>query len=637
LSLLGRLEDLSVPDIIQIVFLSRRTGMLEIVDHRGRHTVMFDHGLIVNASSPEAPDLGTYLQQAGHLTGDQLATLRRTEEAGVPIGVAALEMNIIDREVMSKTIIDRITRVVTPLLGSRDGEFNFILSDALGHLDIEYDPKSLFREGGVAPQRILGEGEKLKPLRGLEESMKAGKALLRGTPPPPAAELPLPLAPVEPPPAPIEETSDEAPFDLMEEEAAGGGLDELLGAEPSPLEQPSEPLPAADALEAESRAIFGEPLREQDTREKPLPSPPPTSAGADVKQDPRAVGRFRIEAPAGELDAAERNVVLFERSPLLRVAAKRAFTKRGMQISQYGMIDDVRRLVLDLLRKNSFFITFLELPTDEPRGAADAEQLLVAIKKKNHLLPVVVIDREADMKRRARLLSACADHYLTKPSEAHLQPALADEQLALFAEELVQFAERSFNEYDETVGSQGGERLYEMAHQERVDRSFALLQQLINEVSDPNDLGQLIDTILRLSDEYLDRAVVLTGRDRHFVALGGSGSTGDNVGLAERLRAIRISYAEPSILSDVAASAKAHKGKIRRSAANAELISGLGTLVPTEVAVLPIVNKGQVVGLLYGDNAEQKQPIGDLSGLEVFLSQAGFAFENAVIAAARRK
>ena len=49
MSLLGRLEDLSLTDIVQIVYLSRRTGVLEIVDDRGRHTVMFRQGLVVNA------------------------------------------------------------------------------------------------------------------------------------------------------------------------------------------------------------------------------------------------------------------------------------------------------------------------------------------------------------------------------------------------------------------------------------------------------------------------------------------------------------------------------------------------------------------------------------------------------------
>ena len=65
MSLLGRLEDLSLTDIVQIVFLSRRTGVLEIIDEAGRHTVMFRQGLIANASAPDNPDLVSYLEATG--------------------------------------------------------------------------------------------------------------------------------------------------------------------------------------------------------------------------------------------------------------------------------------------------------------------------------------------------------------------------------------------------------------------------------------------------------------------------------------------------------------------------------------------------------------------------------------------
>ena len=37
----------------------------EIVDDRGRHTVLFRQGLVVNASSPEHPDLLAYLVARG--------------------------------------------------------------------------------------------------------------------------------------------------------------------------------------------------------------------------------------------------------------------------------------------------------------------------------------------------------------------------------------------------------------------------------------------------------------------------------------------------------------------------------------------------------------------------------------------
>jgi hypothetical protein len=40
----------------------------------------------------------------------------------------------------------------------------------------------------------------------------------------------------------------------------------------------------------------------------------------------------------------------------------------------------------------------------------------------------------------------------------------------------------------------------------------------------------------------------------------------------------------------------------------------------------------KVIGILYGDNAEHRAPIDATTGLEIFLSQAGYAFGNAVVA-----
>src|SRR6185436_16431514 len=208
-SLLGRLEDLSLTDIIQIVFLSRRTGVLEIINDAGRHTVLFRGGLVVNASSPEHADLLTFLVAAGLVGGEAAQTIRKMEEQGIPIGTAVIELNVLSKDDLANAVRQRVLTVVTPLLQSKEGEFNFILSDTMSVFDVEYDPDLLFKEGGFAPNRIVGapDGEKIKPLKGLEESLKAGKALLRGTASaettPASLNLGLgqPLEPPSPPPA----------------------------------------------------------------------------------------------------------------------------------------------------------------------------------------------------------------------------------------------------------------------------------------------------------------------------------------------------------------------------------------------------------------------------------------------------
>jgi hypothetical protein len=216
-----------------------------------------------------------------------------------------------------------------------------------------------------------------------------------------------------------------------------------------------------------------------------------------------------------------------------------------------------------------------------------------------------------------------------------MQPEMAQEELALFADELVLFAQRSFEQWEQMTGRFGleaGKKFYEMGEKETVDRSFGVLKQLINELSNPNDIGQVAATILRLSGEYLERGALFMAADEEFVGLGGVGATGGGETMEERIKTLRIERHEPSILADVAAGGQAHRGKIRKTDANVRLISAMGNLLPTEVVALPVMHNERCIGILYGDNAEHRAPIDNMTGLEIFLSQAGYAFGNAVSA-----
>jgi hypothetical protein len=49
------------------------------------------------------------------------------------------------------------------------------------------------------------------------------------------------------------------------------------------------------------------------------------------------------------------------------------------------------------------------------------------------------------------------------------------------------------------------------------------------------------------------------------------------------------------------------------------------------VFVGPLISRdGKIVGILYGDNLPENDPIPDTSCLEVFISQAGIALERAL-------
>jgi CheY-like chemotaxis protein len=625
MSLLGRLEDLSLTDIVQIVYLSRRTGVLEIINEAGRHTVMFRQGLVVNAGSPEFPDLVAFLLGTQLITRDHAAVLRQMEDSGISAGTAILEMNLLSADNLGNAIRERIQTVVGPLLQSKEGEFNFLLSETMSPADLEYDPDMVLKEGGFPPNRLLGnaEGEKIKPLKGLEDSLKAGKALLRGaasadtTP----ASLNLGLG------QPLSAVPSLSPSSTSSDNVVQFPKTNLIDAREEFT--PIEDSPAPEAPAAFTPASLPEISTLADLEGLKPPEPHRIAAsGATSGQFKVAGGLFEVESP----EAQFRNVVLFERNPLVRVAARRAFTKQGVKISQYGSLEDVRTAMTDLFRANTFFVTFLELTADD-----SSLRLMQQMKRKNPRLPVVMVDSETDLRRRHDLLRAGADLYVTKPTPARLQPGLAEEELALFADELVLFAERSFEQWEQLTGGgvDAGRKFYEQASKDTVDRSFGLLRQLINELSNPNDIGQVSATILRLSAEYLDRGALFMAADDAFVGLGGFGVSGGGDAMDARVRAMRVAREQPSILQDVIQSGEAHRGKMRRTPTNVDLIDRLGGLLPTEVVALPIMHSNRAVGILYGDNAEHRAPIDSMTGLEIFLAQAGFAFGNAVFASER--
>jgi CheY-like chemotaxis protein len=351
-----------------------------------------------------------------------------------------------------------------------------------------------------------------------------------------------------------------------------------------------------------------------------------------------AASRFRVAGGLVEVahpEAATRNVVLLERNPLIRVAARRAFGKGGVKIQQFGSADDVRPAVVEFFRANQFFVTFLGLGPDDRGDDGPARVILQRIKQRNRHLPVVMIDDETDLRRRQSLLAAGADLYMTKPPAARLLPGLAEQELALFAEELVLFTQSAFGEWDEAAGRspvEAGRRFYAEGEEQQVDRSYRILEQLINELSNPNDITQLADTILRLARDYVDRAGIFVVGESDYSGLAGVDDRAEEPSMKTLVPRVRIARSAPSVLSAVAETREAHRGKMRRTAANEQLIAGLGGVLPTEIVVLPIMHEFKVIGILYGDNAENRAPIGGTSGLEIFLAQAGYAFGSALFA-----
>ena len=84
MSLEGKLEDLGLSDIFQILNLSRRTGTLTIRRKEGKGIIVFNHGQVVYASIEDKKKLGRYLLESGVLSNESLEDALRIQKTSSP-------------------------------------------------------------------------------------------------------------------------------------------------------------------------------------------------------------------------------------------------------------------------------------------------------------------------------------------------------------------------------------------------------------------------------------------------------------------------------------------------------------------------------------------------------------------------
>lgn len=169
----GRLEDLSVSDLFQILSLNKRTGKLLLTRRREQGTVVFYHGGILYCHT-----------NTGHETlGGILINRRKIDEAtllsaveiqqnseGLPLGKVLVGMGAIDAETLHEVIYEQIRGVLSELLGWDSGMFQFEALEIKNHGDLAFDASEFLLEEGLRPEGIV-----LDLLAQFDES-KAGKS-----------------------------------------------------------------------------------------------------------------------------------------------------------------------------------------------------------------------------------------------------------------------------------------------------------------------------------------------------------------------------------------------------------------------------------------------------------------------------
>src|SRR5690606_13067300 len=124
MSLVGSLEDLGLGEILQIVSLSGKSGVLWIRSRHGSGHIVFSRGLIRGAFVEDGPrDLRALVAAAGVLPAPQLETLAQAAQAeGVPLEAVLCARTSLDAGCIDELRGRHVEATVLRMFGWPSGE-----------------------------------------------------------------------------------------------------------------------------------------------------------------------------------------------------------------------------------------------------------------------------------------------------------------------------------------------------------------------------------------------------------------------------------------------------------------------------------------------------------------------------------
>lgn len=167
MSLEGHLSDLSLPDILQIIHLSKKSGVLNVESPAGKGRVVFHDGQILYASMQGKEMLGERLIREGKLSENDLEMalrIQKDRKVYEPLGFILTENKLIEKDILENLIQSLIKEVIYELLSWDEGVFRFEPEQPMPNIQgISVSTEYVLLEG----TRLRDEGKKVIPV--LEE------------------------------------------------------------------------------------------------------------------------------------------------------------------------------------------------------------------------------------------------------------------------------------------------------------------------------------------------------------------------------------------------------------------------------------------------------------------------------------
>jgi CheY-like chemotaxis protein len=569
MSLVGSLEDLTLLDILQIVNVARRTGVLRL--HTPQIPEAFIHFSGGNVSDivgqfAEEPFLDFFRAQ-GLVDPKELAEAR--QRAGSK--PEAILRRLLETGALNRRLVDQARRLelaqrLKLLTQQSSGEFSFALTEA-------------------------------------------GEQAEAGT-----------VAPFSPLSQPI------SPQNLLMETFAEAGLADWSPqrrVEPPEEPQPPPAAPKAAGVAAPAEALFA-------PAEAPPAGPAPTPSESPAPPAPAA-----YRGPSPHPARSKVTVLLASDESIFKGLLRKRLMRHFEEVVPVSDLQSFLAQCASFLADRRPFLAVVDLlmPTADGQGYLGGMELLEEASRRHPEVKLLLMSDLSDERilDLARLKGAVS--ILLKPPLHQVKVDQLEESLDAFAESLCAEVDRLLPQVEEEVATFYKDLGVETVSEGyRVRDQLTLLKGLMGELASPRESSEISLLVLRLAAEYFERAVLFLVKKEELLGLGGFGETGDTEMMMQKVRRLRVPVGVGSIFDDTIRSrSTTTRDAATFSGVDRDFAQALGTRTPKQTVAIPMISRGRVVAILYADNAISADPLPELSGIEIFMAQAGLAMEKALL------
>jgi hypothetical protein len=572
MSLVGNLEDLSLGDIMQIISLSQKSGVLALEGDEGSGRIVFRSGLVQAACVKGRPDdLREILVGAGQVEAasfDEWAA--RARELDQPVQETIVREAGLSSEQIDGLLRESVEASVLEMFSWLSGDFSFDVRSKL-----EADDPGLLLSAGINAQYLAMEGMRIR-----DEQSRGESPVQSGLD---RTASPVDLLPIVEPYFGDEPLESEAFHSDEESEVVAYEVDDELSA--------------TDVVVANVVNREDEVPGQASGRDVVAPTPPRIAT--------RMTPVVLIDPDVSVLEWLKMTI----QDDFSRVHVFQQAEQGLARIRQYLIRGELPVVLIST-----------EIRIDSLSGIHGLPDFVDRLKTQAAKLVVIALHEDVD--ERQSTIPTSFDGVLVRPGrQLHEQrETVTPETARALTSALHQIlADRNASDAAPTARSQTTKQA-----------SVRDLRDVTGKLQQASSRGEVLPVVLDFASELFARVAILIVREEQVFAIAGRGIEVLAVDPLDSAPPVSLQALDRGWIRQALQSGEPFQAP-PSTPADRELLARLGGAEPATAYLGPIESGGSTIALLYCDQASTGGEMPDTTGLEVVLHHAGLALDRAAL------